>query len=351
MLKSQGMATTRAGVLVGGTRYGESASQSIRYCLDVLDLDAGAGAEPDRIPLDFLAHGFAAHPRRPAAALLEKRGPGGAYVDLAKREVLRPIAPMEAHHFYGHGAFTRDGGALLAVETDLASGDGVISVRDPASFAVVDTFPTFGKAPHDCVLVDEGRTLVITNGGGRVGTDALPCVSFVDVASRRLIERFEVSDPRINTGHVAIAKDGSFLVVSAPRDGLPESALGGVSVRRKGGPLRYVQEPAAATGRMVGESLSVCIHERTRTAVATHPYGDLISFWNLDTGALFATFGLPSPRGVTLTLDERWFVVSFGPAASLLLLSTQPLAPVKDPDPATRRFSGSHLYAWTNPAG
>jgi hypothetical protein len=338
----------RLGILVGGTRYREPQTQAIRHSFDMLDLDAGA-AEPARIPLDFLAHGFALHPTRKEAALLEKRGPGGCYVDLAAREVIRTIAPTEGHHFYGHGAFARDGSALFAVETNLATGDGVISVRDPASFAVIDAFPTYGKSPHDCVLVDEGRTLVVTNGGGPIdeaADGALPCVSFVDVASRKLLERHVVDEPRINTGHVALDRDRGFIVVSAPRDGLPEGERGGVSLRVRGRPLRHAKVPESIARRMLGESLSVCIHARTRIAVATHPYGHLLTFWNLDTGALTAAFDLANPRGVTLTLDERYFAVSFGQAASLLLIETSPLRPVRERDPGARRFSGSHVYTW-----
>ena len=333
------------GILVGGTRYGDPATQTIRHCLDLLDLDAGA-VDPARIPLEFLAHGFAAHPRRSEAAIFEKHGPGGCYVDLAARTVSRRIEPMEGHHFYGHGTFSRDADALFAVETELATREGVISVRDPASFAVIATFPSYGKAPHDCVLIEDGRTLAITNGGGPAGTDAPGCVTFVDVASRKLLEKHE-ADPRINAGHVAVMEDRAFILASAMRDGLPEAALGGVSLRAKGGALHRVSEPEAVTRRMIGEALSVCVHERTRTAVVTHPYGGLITFWNLDTGALFGALDLPSPRGVTLTLDERHFAVSFGPQASLMLIETSPLRPVPDRDPATRRFAGSHLYAWS----
>lgn len=342
-------AARKLGVLVGGTRYGDPETREIRHSLDLLDLDADE-AEPSRIPLGFLAHGFAPHPRRKEAALLEKRGPGGAYVDLSARTVLRSIEPLPGHHFYGHGTFYRDGGELLVVETDLATSDGVISVRDPESFAVLGTFPTFGKAPHDCVLIDGGKTLVVTNGGGRVddASDAgMPCVSFVDVAGTKLLERHVVSSPRINTGHVAIDREGAFIVVSAPRDGLPETDLGGVSLRAKGGALRYASDPAAVTRRMTGESLSVAIHERARIAVATHPYGGLVTFWNLDTRALFGALDLPNARGVTLTLDQRYFAISFGPAASLLLVEAEPLRPVTARDPGTRRFSGSHVYTWT----
>lgn len=337
----------KLGVLVGGTRYGDPTTLEVRFCFDILDLDSGA-AEPSRIPLDFLAHGFAPHPiRRREAALLEKRGPGGAYVDLADRVALRPIVPLPNHHFYGHGAFTASGDALLAVETSLTSNDGVISVRDPDRFEVIDRFPTYGMAPHDCTLIDDGKTLAITNGGGRFGTDALANVAFVDVATRKLLDKHEVSDPNVNAGHIALGKNREITLVSAPRDGLAEDALGGVSLRLRGGALKRAAEPSQVMSRMKGESLSICIHDETRTAVATHPYGNFISFWNLDTGALFAAFDVPNPRGVTLTLDRKRFALSFGPAGNLMFIDTRPLKPIPDANPTARRFGGSHIYTWS----
>ena len=121
------MPTHGLGILVGGSRFGDPRTDELQHSCDILDLDAvpfDATPEPERVRLDFLAHGFAPHPRRSEAVLLEKRGPGGCLVDLAARRFVRPIAPMPGHHFYGHGTFTRDADALLAVETDLETGDG-----------------------------------------------------------------------------------------------------------------------------------------------------------------------------------------------------------------------------------
>lgn len=337
---------SKLGVLVGGTRFGDPATGATRFSFDILDLDVES-PEPRRVMLDFLAHGFAVHPRRPGqAALLEKRGPGGAYVDLEERAVIRPIRPMPGHHFYGHGAFSREGDALFAVETDLGSNGGAISVRDAEGFEVIDQFPTYGMAPHDCLLIEDGKTLVITNGGGRIGTDDFGSVAFVDVASRKLLEEHKISAPAINAGHVAVGKGREFVVISAPRDGLPEEDIGGVSVRLRGKAIRTAREPSAVTSQMKGESLSVCIHDETRTALVTHPYGDFISFWNMDKGALFATLALPNARGVTLTRDRRYYAVAFGPAASVLLIQASPLRPLLDRPISARVFGGSHIYTW-----
>src|SRR5512146_2499640 len=97
--------TTRLGVIVGPTRYLDPTTERVAHTLDLLDLDAKQ-AEPDRIALEFFAHGFALDPRQPSrAALFEKRGPGACYVDLGALAVLAPIAPLSGHAFYGHGAY------------------------------------------------------------------------------------------------------------------------------------------------------------------------------------------------------------------------------------------------------
>ncbi len=343
-------ADTRLGVIVGGSRFG-SAGGDLLHFLDLLDLDGG-DAEPARIPLDFLAHGFAVHPkRRHEAALFEKRGPGACYVDLVERRVLAKIAPLTGHAFYGHGAFTRGGDVVLAVETELSTRGGVISVRDGKSFAPLDRFPTFGVRPHDCVLVDDGRTLAVTNGGGDVASDEeMPCVTFVDIATRKLLERFPVESPRINTGHIAFAGRREFAVVSAPRDGLPEDTTpGGVSLRIGNGPLSQLLEPREVVSRMVGETLSVWIDKQRGVVATTSPRGGLLVFWRLRDGALVRAIELPNARGVTQTLDARYYAVSHGTSARLALFDVTTLEPLEGHDPGDRRFSGSHVYAWARP--
>jgi uncharacterized protein len=338
----------RLGVLMGPTRSLNPTTREERFTLDILDLDAGETV-PERIPLEFSGHGIAVHPTRPReAVLLEKRGRGGCAVDLAQRRVVRPIAPMDGHAFYGHGAYSREGDLLFVVETQLGSDQGSVSIRNSRTFAVLGTLPTYGKAPHDCHLVDGGRILVITNGGGPFGSPLLPSVTFIDVKSGALIERHEVLDCNRNAGHVAVAENREFAAVSAPRDGLPaETSLGGVSLRRRGQPWVHMVAPSVVTSRLVGESLSVAIHGPSRTVVATHPDGGLITFWSFDQGGLIGRLELPGPRGVTVTLDQRLYAVSYGTDARLLLIETHPIRVLSDRQLGPGMFGGAHLYTWT----
>ncbi|NUP07726.1 MAG: DUF1513 domain-containing protein [Polyangiaceae bacterium] len=345
------MITPKLGVVVGPTRYMEPSTGIVRHTLDMVDLDAapvGGKRTTERISLDFFAHGFALDPSKPhRAALFEKRGPGAGYVDLVDRTVLAPIAPLAGHAFYGHGAYSKSGDQLFAVEMNLESRDGVLTVRDPSTFEVRDRFPTYGAAPHDCHLVEDGAVLAVTNGGGPDGDPRTPSVAYVDVATRALIERFEVDDPAINAGHVAPMTARAFALVSAPRDGLPETtSLGGVSLRRRGSRLEKRRAPLEVTNRFIGESLSVCAHEPSRTVFATHPYGNVATLWSMDTGAILAAVDIESPRGVTLTLDGRYFAVSAGAKAALLLFEASPFRLARDNDSTLGRFGGSHVYTW-----
>ncbi len=339
---------TRLGVVIGPTRLVGKEGAEEHFTLDLVDLDRGGPTE--RIRLDFFAHGFSFEPQAPhRAVLFEKRGSGGAHVDLSRLEVLRSITPMDGHHFYGHGTFSTTGEVLFVVESHLEAGVGAISVRDAATFAVLDTFPTYGSRPHDCVLVDHGNTLVITNGGGPIGGKDLPCVTFVHVPSRKLLERHEVSNPRLNTGHVALASGRDFAVVSAPREGLVEErSLGGVSLRTRRGGWRYLQQPNEVTDRLLGETLSVAIHGDT--VAATTPLAGLLTFWSLSAGRLMRAVPLSNVRGVTVTLDGTEFVVSHGAEATLGRFSCQTLERVEH-DGGRARCSGSHLYTWAYPAG
>lgn len=337
------------GVLVGATRFVAEEGAQERFSLDLLDLDAG-DAVPIRIPLTFPGHGLAMRPGRThEAVVLEKRGRGGCAVDLVAQRVVRSIEPMPGHAFYGHCAYAWTGDEIFIAETELGSMDGAVSIRDSVRFAVLGTIPTYGVAPHDCHLIERGRTLVVTNGGGPAGSPDLPSVTFIDVKTRALLEKHEFQGGAWKPGHVAVSAGREFASVSAPRDGLPaKGSLGGVALRTRASRPMAMDAPGTVTSRLVGESLSVAIHPAARLAVATHPEADLVTFWSLDAGALATTLELPQPRGVTITLDGKFFVVSYGSDARVVFIEARHLCAVTGHRLGTGIFGGAHLYIWSH---
>lgn len=310
------------GTVVGGTRYADPHARAERFFFDQVDLDAGSVS---RIPLDFLAHGFTQHPARPdLAATFEKKGPGGARLDLAAGRFVDALAASPGAAFYGHGTYSHDGRWLYVVEAALDSQRGLITVRDARSARIVGTLDTHGSSPHDCVLADQGKTLVVSNGGGPLGSDDFASVAFVELESGRLLERLPVSDVRLNAGHLALTARRDVGLVSAPRTGLDaERDLGGISVSRAGEPLVTLRDPPAVLARQIGETLSVCVHEPSRVLAATSPRGGVVTFWRLDDLGLVATLDVASPRGITVARDGSCFVLACGARAEIWTVCTE----------------------------
>lgn len=340
------MRRPRRGTLIGPGFYVDEDTKARVHLLGIVDLDREK-LERREIRLSFFAHGVTPHPLHPTrAALFEKKGPGGAEVDLVRGEVLRSISTPSDRKFYGHGAYTADGKLLFTVESLVTDGfKGVIAVRDAADFTIRGTFPTYGVAPHDVKLVEAGKVLAITNGGFDEKLGLSPSVTFVEIATQKLLERVTIEAQHLNAGHLALSARGALAVVSAPRDGLPsqEQQPGGVSIRKPGGRLVTMTSSPEITGRMIGETLSLALHEPTGILGATNPNGHVVTFWNTNTLGFVKALELPYPRGLALTLDEKYFVVSYSPSSTLALVDARTLELVRASTFEPTYMSGSHV--------
>lgn len=132
-----------------------------------------------------------------------------------------PLAPDR--HFFGHGAFGRDGRTVYATENDYAAGRGVIGVyrRSANGWQRAAEFDSGGIGPHELLLMPDGRTLCVANGGllthpdtGKLALnlDSMrPSLAYVDTADGRLLERIEL-DPalhQLSIRHLAIDAAGA----------------------------------------------------------------------------------------------------------------------------------------------
>jgi hypothetical protein len=333
-------------ILGGGSFIDLTDRKTQRFLLAAIDLPRDAAA---LVATPFLPHGVAIHPKTPhIVTTFEKIGPGCAEVDLATGEARRFVLPTKDRWFYGHGAYSTDGSLLYSTETINSTGKGMIGVRDARTFQYLGDFPTFGDNPHDCHLIEGGTVLVITNGGSKVpGEGDQPCVAYVEVESRKLLHRHDMVGDRFNTGHLCVAGKDGLVVVSAPRSGVMDKDLGAVSMRAGGGALVTVTEPRDITSRMIGEALSVEVHEPTGMAAVTHPFGDMVTWWSTATRGLVKVIDRPRPRGVTLSRDGTRYVLSFGPKTELVQIDAKTLEPTAGGAMADTFLSGSHVFNWT----
>lgn len=346
-------ATVRRGHL--GTVIGPGKSPGEQYWVGIVDLDDELPKVRTISDIHFFGHGVSPNPVKPGAAVIfEKHGKGCAEVDLRQARTLRKIETVRGREFYGHGAFTPDGKTLYATETIIGdnSYQGVVAIRDGESFDLMGNFPTFGIAPHDCILIDDGNTLVITNGGGPLGNEnELPSVTYVDVPTQSLKKKLTFPTREINAGHLAITARGDLVVVSAPRDGMDTMKPGSISFYSPGGEVRtVVDEPVRA--KMLSETLSVAIHEPSMIVGATNPKGHLITFWDFKTGKLIKSLdgAYKNPRGISVTLDNRYFVVTYDQQTHMVLLDAETFEPVQETFIDQTFMSGSHNLVYDLPA-
>lgn len=331
------------GTVIGPGRHDDPTGGARQRYLSLLDLDAPSATEPTRIKTSFFGHGVAIRPDKPwLAVVFEKKGKGCCEVDLVAAKVTRTIATTEERHFYGHGVFSADGKHLFCTEAVVGDGSyrGVIAVRRAHNYKLIGVLDSGGHAPHDLHLGDSGKVLVVTNGGGTLDSGHTPNLAFINLESRRVRERLPLDTPMVNAGHVAIGANGALTVVSAPRTGMTKTGagfVGGVSFRAKD---RLHTSSHDITKALRGEVLSVAIHRPTGIAATTCPDGGRLLFWDAGSGALLAEKAVEHVRGVSLSLDGQWFVVTHGKDALLSLYGTRTLtAPGK---PRSSWMSGSH---------
>ena len=335
------------GTMLGGGKQIRKDTDEERWVFTMINLDQ-TPLQPRIVVLDFKVHGVIVNPLDIGqVVLLEKKNDGGVLVDLTKGEVIRDIKPAKGHEFYGHGDYSPDGKIRYTTEYGEEDFVGRISIRDSRTFEVLDFFPSHGDYPHDCVFFEGGTKVAITNGGGHINEGARPNVTIVEVPSGKLLETLEFEDEKLNSGHLAFSENGDLVVVSSMREGLDrKTGLGGISFRPKGGKWKTMTKPEEVTGKMLGETLSIAIHEGRGIAAATNPFGDLVTFWDYRTMEFKGQLRMDDqPRGVAVTLDQKYFLVTFGtlPSPSVVLVDAGTLK-VVDGSVFPAAISGSHVY-------
>jgi hypothetical protein len=333
-------------IIVGGGSFQDTISGQTSYVLSIFNLKTRSYS---LINLDFLPHGISPHPTLPHHILIcEKIGPGAAIVDIENTSIITKVEADDKKLFYGHCAFSSEGDIFYTTETYKDSLKGAIVIRDSQTREILGEFPSYGSSPHECYLIDNGNTMVVTNGGEDIKGDK-PNISYIDINSQRLIRQEFLTNRHINAGHLMLANNDSLIVVSAPRAGLSPDKLGGVSIQPAGKGMKSVSSPKKVVSSMKGEALSVAIHEDK--ALVTHPNGNMLTIWSLDDRRLIKKIDLPKPRGVTLTRLKDNFVVSFGDQANIIQINTESLEPLKHTLSHSSYLTGSHLYNWSELSG
>lgn len=278
----------------------------------------------EQCAVGFRGHDVVAHPLRPGHVLLIGRHPGRelAEVQLAAQRVVKRVVCMANHELAGHACFSADGRTLFTTESDYELGQGRIVVRDADDYRVLDVFSSHGVGPHELLLMPDGHTLAVANGGLRthpksgrrvLNLDTMVSrLSFIDARNGHLRSEHGLAEPKASIRHLGLSNQGELSVAlqmqreaSDHTQPVPLAAI----YSAKGG-LQALTGPEALLFHCKDYMGSTKVNNRSRIAGFTSPRGDIALFWHIDTQTLAGYHRFHDTCGLAVSLDEQNFILS-----------------------------------------
>lgn len=240
----------------------------------------------DQVALPARAHGMASSPATGRAVAFARRpGTYAMIFDVTGKAEPIVIAAADNRHFYGHGAFSPDGRILYASENDFDANRGMIGLYDASNrFARIGEYETYGVGPHDMTVSDDGRMLIVANGGIETHPDfgrtklnlnsMQPSLTLIDAKSGALIEKHALPPQwdQVSTRHVDIDDSGRIWFAcqyEGHRNDLPPL----VGSFAKGEDLRFVDLPDETTRRLANYVGAIAVNRKDGLVGVTSPKG------------------------------------------------------------------------------
>jgi len=277
-----------------------------------------------QLPIAWRGHGLAQHPQYKNQVVMFARRPGTVcYVfDGQTQAIQQSFKSQAGHHFCGHGCFSQEGRYLFTSEMDYQTGRGKIGIRDTQDYRYLGAYETQGTDPHDVRLLNDGKTLVVANGGilthpnsGRKKLNLATMQSslvLLDAFSGEVREQFTTPWQHASLRHLSVGQNDTVSVAIqyqreavAHDDLLPLSAL----LKKGADRITFNQADDVLWAQLDDYMGSTAMNDRYGLAGFTSPRGNLAAFWRLD-GTFAAYHRMRDVCGLAITLDQRYFVLS-----------------------------------------
>ncbi len=302
------------------------------------------------LPVPARGHSFAIDSaRRRAVAFGRAPGRFAVAFDIDGGSAPHAIAPPADRHFFGHGAFTPGGRLLLATENDFGAGQGVVGIYDAGKgFARIGEIASGGIGPHEAVLLGDGKTLCVANGGilthpdyggQKLNLDTMqPGLAYIDVETGDLTDQVFLAPElsRLSIRHLAIDALGT-IWFGCQYQGEPAQRPPLVGRHRRGREPELFAGPDETLKAMNNYVGSVAVDASGEIVATSSPRGGLVAFWDAATGRHLGNRELADGCGVAplerhhvLATSGRGAVTDLSPGATGLLLPPAPGRPAWD---------------------
>ena len=292
------------------------------YGIAIID---DAGQELARVALPGRGHGIAVSPDgRRFMAFARRPGTFALLIDPFERTEPQILASIKGRHFYGHGCFSPDGRLVYAVENDYAAVRGVLGVYDVSGRQIrrLGEIETGGIGPHDILLSEGSKVLVVANGGiethpsrprEKLNLDTMqPSIAFLDRESGDLLARHSLSKDlhQLSLRHMALDGQGKVWVGGQFEGDKGLSPPLVAHMTRDTGP-KLSEIPSALASGLQSYIGSVVANASGDVIATSAPRGGQVLFWAAETGAFLGADQVVDGCGLA-PLDASGFLISDG---------------------------------------
>lgn len=308
---------------------------------------------------DFRGHGLAQNPVKKQSVVVFARRPGttGIEINLLTGTQSNIFQLAKNRNLQGHGCFSADGNLLFTAEADSKTGAGKIAIRETQNYQLLSEMDSYGIGPHEIKLLPNvkklAKTLVVANGGIHTRPETgrkklnLPSMhsslTYIDLSSGNKLDSFQVSEEKASIRHLDVAADGTVaLAMQVQREATNHQNIVALSaIHKPGKAIQLFEKPDRVIARMDDYMGSVAINSQSRIAGFTSPKGNLVAFWNIDSGEFSGYHRFSDVCGVCVSQNQKRFIVSnsLGEIRQLDALTLQ------ENKTARLRFSDTH---WDN---
>lgn len=265
----------------------------------------------DRIVLPARAHGLS-YCLLTGRCVVFARRPGtfAMIFDPSGQDEPVLIHTPQGRHFYGHGHFSPDGRLLYASENDFDGNRGVIGVYDAKDrFKRIMEFDAGGIGTHDMTVSDDGRLLIIANGGIETHPDfgrtklnidhMQPSLAILDATNGELIERHTMPEhlKQLSTRHLDLDRRGRIWFAcqyeGARNDHPPLTGFFAL-----GEDITFVDLPPETTERLASYVGAIAVNRKEGLVGLTSPKGGYAVILDAKTGAVLREEAVPEAAGV-----------------------------------------------------
>lgn len=267
-------------------------------------------------------NGFVAIARRPGNWLVIGSPDTGG--------ITSQIRVPDDRHLYGHGVFSKDGSYFYTTESDFndrENENGLVGVWEVNTSGGeirlhrVAEFPTFGTGPHELVLMPDGQTLAIANGGMRTHPESerevlnldtmLPSLAYLDAASGKLLEQqFLPGDyHQASIRHMDVNAQG-MVALGMQFQGEPWQQVPLIATHNRGEAFRLLLADEPVQGQMQQYVGSVRFSVDGHTFMASCPRGNQLTVWDTVSGKLLDS--VRSRDGCGVCAVEEGFLFTAG---------------------------------------